>query len=151
MSFRTQFVTKYFKLIYGNRLFHGTTYQYFMPIYHISSLTYFILYQGGRAWYFSTICTVSAMGRKINNIYYEDLQLLGSHVSQTVFHAALFESVLTWGHITTSTCRSLIVVGALRVPLFVGGESGIFAYSPPLFGYTTFLRRHTSIVHGVYP
>ncbi len=47
-----------------------------------------------------------------------------------------FESVLTWGHITTSTCRSLIVVSALRVPLFVGGESGIFAYSPPLFGYT---------------
>ncbi len=91
------------------------------------------------------------MARKINNIYYEDLLLLGSHGAQTVFHVAFFESVLTWGHITTSTCRSLIVVGALRVPLFVGGESGIFAYSPPLFGYTIFWRRHTSIVHGVYP
>jgi hypothetical protein len=64
------------------------------------------------------------MGRKINNISNEDLQLLGSHVSQTVFHVAFFESVLTWGHITTSKCW------------FVGGESGIFAYSPPLIGYT---------------
>jgi hypothetical protein len=80
------------------------------------------------------------MGLKINNIYYEDRQLLGSHVSQTVFHVAFFESVLTWGHITTSKCRSLIVVGTQRVPPFVGGESGIFAYSPPLFGNTIFWR-----------
>jgi hypothetical protein len=87
-----------------------------------------------------TTYKVSAMGLKINNIYHEDLRLLGSHAIQTVFHVAFFESVLTWGHITTSTCRSLIVVGALRVPLFVGGESGIFAYSPPLFGYTIFWR-----------
>jgi hypothetical protein len=92
------------------------------------------------------------MGRKINNNYYEDLRLLGSYVIQTVFHVAFFESVLTWGHITTSRCRSLIfLVGALRVPLFVGGESGIFAYSPPLIGHTIFWRRHTSIVYGVFP
>jgi hypothetical protein len=110
-----------------------------MPIYHISSLTYFILYEGGQAWYFSTIYTVSAMGRKINNIYNEDLLLLDSHFSQTIFHVAFFESVLTWGHITTSRCW------------FVGGEGGIFAYSPPLIGYTIFWRRHTSVVHGVYP
>jgi hypothetical protein len=92
------------------------------------------------ARFVATIYTVSAMGHKISDIYEEDLQLHGSHVSQTVFHVAFFESVLTWGHITTSTCRSLIVVGALRVPLFVGGESGIFAYSPSLFGYTIFRR-----------
>jgi hypothetical protein len=61
-----------------------------MPIYHISSLAYFILYEGGRAWYFSTIYTVSAMGRKNNNMYNEDLQLHGSHVFQTVFHVAFF-------------------------------------------------------------
>ncbi len=91
------------------------------------------------------------MGLKTNDIYNEDLLLPGSHVSQTVFHVAFFESVLTWGHITTSTCRSLILVGAQRVPVFVGGENGIFAYSPPLFGYTILWRRHTSIVHGVYP
>jgi hypothetical protein len=91
------------------------------------------------------------MGLKTKDIFNEDLLLLGSHGAQTVFHVAFFESVLTWGHITTSTCRSLIVVGALRVPLFVGGESGIFTYSPPLIGYTIFWRRHTSIVHGVFP
>ena len=90
------------------------------------------------------------MGLKINNIYYEDRQLLGSHVSQTVFHVAFFESVLTWGHITTSKCFH-VHGGRSKCPLFVGGESGIFAYSPPLFGYTIFWRRHTSIVHGVYP
>jgi hypothetical protein len=90
------------------------------------------------------------MGLKTNDIYNEDLLLLGSHGAQTVLHVAFFESVLTWGHITTSTCRSL-KVGAQRVPLFVGGESGIFAYSPPLFDYTISWRRHTSIVHGVYP
>jgi hypothetical protein len=102
--------------------------------------------------FFAPTYKVSAMGLKINNIYYEDPRLLGSHVIQTVFHVAFFESVLTWGHITTSRCRSLIFrVGALRVPLFVGGESGIFAYSPPLIGYTIFRRRQTSIVHGVYP
>jgi hypothetical protein len=103
-----------------------------------------------RVRFITTMSFVSAMGRKINNIYYEDLRLLGSHVIQTVFHVAFFESVLTWGHITTSKGRSL-KVGAQRVLLFVGGESGIFAYSPPLFGYTISWRRHTSIVHGVYP
>jgi hypothetical protein len=89
--------------------------------------------------FFAAAYKVSAMGLKINNIYYEDRQLLGSHVSQTVFYVAFFESVLTWGHITTSKFH------------LVGGESGIFAYSPPLFGYTIFWRRHTSIVHGVFP
>jgi hypothetical protein len=88
--------------------------------------------------FFAPMYKVSAMGLKINNIYYEDLRLLGSLVSQTVFHMAFFESVLTWGHRTTSKCRSLILVGAQRVPIFVGGESGIFAYSPPLIGHTIF-------------
>jgi hypothetical protein len=112
-----------------------------MPIYHIPRYcTLYCTYEAGPV-IFSTICSVPAMGRKTNNIYNEDLQLLGSHVSQTVFHVAFFESVLTWGHITTSTCRSLILlVGAQRVPVFVGGESGIFAYSPPLIGYTIFRR-----------
>jgi hypothetical protein len=52
--------------------------------------------------FFAPTYKVSTMGLKINNIYYEDRQLLGSHVSQMVFHVAFFESVLTWGHIATS-------------------------------------------------
>jgi hypothetical protein len=51
MSFTRQFVTKYFKVMYGTGLFIDTTYQFFMPIYHISSLLYFVLYIWGRAWY----------------------------------------------------------------------------------------------------
>ncbi len=160
MSSRRQFVTKYFKVICGNRLFNDTTYQLFHTIF----LSYFLAYVFNTVrrrpglvyiniWvrFFATKFTVSAMGHKINNIHYEEFQLLGSHFSQTVFHVAFFESVLMWGHITTSKCRSLILVGTQRVPIFVGGESGIFAYSPPLIGHTIFWRRHTSIVHGVSP
>jgi hypothetical protein len=78
-----------------------------MPIYHIPRYcTSYCTYEAGPGIFFDN--TVSAMGLKINDIYNEDLLLLGSHVSQTVFHVAFFESVLTWGHITTSTCRSLI-------------------------------------------
>jgi hypothetical protein len=40
--------------------------------------------------FIATIFTVSAMGLKTNDIYNEDLLLLGSHASQTVFHVAFF-------------------------------------------------------------
>ncbi len=62
--------------------------------------------------------TVSTMGLKTIDIYNEDLQLLGSHVSQTVFHVAFFESVLTWGHITTSNLFH-VDSGRSKSPLFV--------------------------------
>ncbi len=121
-----------------------------MPIYYIPRYcTSYCTYEAGPGIFFDN--TVSAMGLKTNDIYSEYLLLLGSHVSQTVFHVAFFESILTWGHITTSMCRSLILVDALRVLFCVVGESGIFAYSPPLIGYTIFWRRHTSIVRGVFP